>query len=104
MEPSARAFAAVRKLTRQALQDGWLEPCVDGLPVGTAGDVLTAHRAAWEQTDHWERLYGRRISEIVDQQERRLGPMNCETRYHCLYEPLVDAFWTEWEAKSGFST
>ena len=39
MEPSARAFAAVRKLTRQALQDGWLEPCVDGLPVGTAGDV-----------------------------------------------------------------
>ena len=86
MEPSARAFAAVRKLAREALQDGWLEPCVDGLPVGKAGDVLTAHRAAWNRptTGNGCTADG---SANCRPARAAIRPDNCETRYHCLYEP-----------------
>ncbi len=105
-EPSGRAFEAVRKLARHAAKhDGWMCPEVDDLSDEIYGDKGTAHREQWEQTCHWEHFYGKEISRIVDQQERRLSPrepMEFEERYYGLYQPLVDAFWEEWEERAGF--
>ncbi len=35
-------------------------------------------------------------------QERRFGQLEWEDRYYGLYLPLKEAFWDEWEEKSGF--
>ena len=104
-QPSKRAYDAVRKLAREAARnDHWMVPELDGLD--GADDISTAHRESWQQTCHWEHYYGTAISRIVDQQERRFcapgESLDCEARYFRLYEPLLDAFWEEWEEKSGF--
>jgi len=108
--PSQRAFSAVRKLARDAAKnDNWLCPELDGLLDSEKdGDIGMAHRDSWQQTCHWEHYYGRPINELVEQQTRRLarryGPLEFEERYYGLYDPLVDAFWEEWESHVGFWT
>ena len=105
IEPSGRAYEAVRKLARHAAKhDGWMQPELDDLG-GDHGDIGSEHRSSWEQTCHWEHFYGNEISRIVDQQERRFSrdePLEFEQRDYGLYEPLVDAFWEEWEERAGF--
>jgi len=103
IEPSKRAYAAVCKLARDAAQnDNWLQPELDGISEANPGDIGMAHRESWEQTCHWEHYYGRRISELASQQARRFGEITWEERYFGLYQPLVDAFWDEWEEAAGF--
>jgi len=101
--PSKRAFTAARQLAREAAQnDHWLCPELDGIDESDPGDIGTAHRESWQQTCHWEHFYGSRLSALADQQARRFGVLTFEERYFGLYEPLVDAFWNEWEERSGF--
>jgi len=103
IQPSQRAYAAVRKLARNAAKnDNWLQPELDGIDEGDPGDIGTAHRESWQQTCHWEHFYGRPTSTLADQQQRRFGELTFEERYFGLYEPLVDAFWDEWEETIGF--
>ena len=104
MEPSRRAYAAAGKLGRKAARnDTWLEVVLDDLDLAaTGGDAATAHRESWQQTDHWRELYGRPLSDLADQQARRLGVTDCEPRFFHLYEPLVDAFWDAWEEAVRF--
>lgn len=107
IEPSQRAFEAVRRLAREAFRtDGWMTPVVEDLmdeDTDDIGDLVMTHRSQWEQTCQFELLWGARISEIVDQQEARFERLDLavrwEDRYYGLYEPLKEAFWEEWERK-----
>ena len=108
IEPSQRAFEAVKRLARKAVrEDGWLQPCVEDHDVANTddiGEIALNHRAGWQETTNWELTWGRQISLIVDQQERRFLPrgdlsIGSETRYYALYEPLLEAFWDEWEER-----
>jgi hypothetical protein len=108
IQPSERALEAARKLARDAVKrDHWLSPCPeediqDTETLADLGEISQRHRDGWEQTDHFQLLYGKRLTELADAQERRFGPMDWEERYYELYLPLKEAFWDEWEDKSGF--
>lgn len=107
IEPSQRAFEAVRRLAREAFRtDGWMTPVVEDLmdeDTDDIGQLVTEHRSQWEQTCQFEILWGARISEIVDQQEARFVRLGLhvrwEDRYYGLYEPLKEEFWEVWEQK-----
>lgn len=107
IRPSERALAAARKLARDAVKrDHWLQPYPeedirDTDTPADLGEISERHRDGWEQTDHFHLLYGTRLSELADTQERRFGPMEWEERYYELYLPLKEAFWDEWEDRSG---
>lgn len=108
IKPSERAIAAARKLARDAVKrDNWLLPhpeedIRDTDILADLGEISERHRSSWEQTDHFHLLYGTRLSELADAQERRFGGIEWEERYYGLYLPLKEAFWDEWEGKSSF--
>ena len=108
IEPSQRAFEAVKRLARKAArEDGWLQPSVEEHDIADTddiGEIALNHRVGWQETTNWELTWGRQISLIVDQQEQRFLPrgdlsLGSETRYYALYEPLLEAFWDEWEER-----
>ncbi len=106
IKPSERAFNLVRQLARKAAKtDHWMEICLEDVDLRSdPGEIGCRHREQWEETCHWERFYGNEITLIVDTQERRLSPhepLEFEQRYYGLCQPLVDAFWDEWEDKVG---
>lgn len=108
IKPSNRALEAARKLAQDAVKrDHWMLPYPEEEIEGTdtladLGEISQRHRDAWEETDHFRLLYGARLSELADAQECRFGQMEWEERYYELYLPLKEAFWEEWENRSGF--
>jgi hypothetical protein len=108
IKPSERALEAARKLARDAVnRDHWLSPypeedIQDTDTLADLGEICLRHRDSWEQTDHFRLLYGARLSQLADAQERRFGQLEWEQRYYELYLPLKEAFWDEWEDRSGF--
>jgi len=108
IQPSKRALEAARKLARDVVKrDHWLSPhpeeeIKDSNTLADLGEISQRHRDGWEQTDHFQLLYGTRLNELADAQERRFGQLEWEERYYNLYLPLKEAFWDEWEDKSGF--
>jgi hypothetical protein len=101
IKPSETAFEKVRRMARRAFKkDGWMTPCVEEEDSDDINEMVLNHRDHWMETNHWEYYYSRPISDIVDTQERRFsGDLTWEERYYGLFEPLVEAFWDEWENK-----
>ena len=106
IEPSGRAFDAARKLAREAFKkDKWMTPCIEDTDIGDETDetqIMLNHRASWEQTEHWNQTWGKRLSQLTDQQEKRfLAPgdveLEWERRYYGLYQPLLETFWDTWD-------
>lgn len=101
-KPSQRAFIAIRRLARKAAKtDWWMRPCFDSIDFDE--DVFQQHRSQWEETEHFNHFYGQQLSNLAVQQARRFKvELDTEIRYSCFYQPLLDAFWDEWEETLDF--
>lgn len=64
-----------------------------------------AHREKWEHSDHFIETWQERLSDVADNEGRRLGLRQddamqaWETVYNDLMVPLRNLFWEEWERR-----
>lgn len=92
---SSQAIEQVRALAVSAAQDdNWMEPLFDDIKTSSFSEFEEENRRMWEETEHFDTYYGRKISEIADREEAlTIGKLSTESRLYDIYLPLLDLFW-----------
>lgn len=88
-----------------AQHDNWMEPCFDDITkADDYGEFENQHRRGWEETNHFEYYYDRKLQDWSIEAAMLDGVdklKNWEGWYHGYYDPLKEEFWEAWEEEVG---
>jgi len=103
LSPRAAALDKARKLA--SLDDGWMNPVDDKCSDEGAEDFGTfeiEQQEGWEETCHFQELYGRQLRDIGYEDAYAQGFDESEHReaalyfHEVFYLPLKEAVWERW--------
>jgi len=106
LSPSANVLAEAAALASK--DDGWMTPTDDHISTEAAEDFSTfqiEQQEGWEQTCHFELLYGSPLKDMGYKDAYAQGFDESEHReaalyfHELFYVPLKDAFWEAWADK-----